>query len=57
MTRTATRARTGTRSDSGRRDYVPALPHPSWRADTGAANDSTERKLTNASEFWNRLGL
>jgi len=39
-----------------RRDYVPPLPHSSWRLSTGEVVTGAAR-LTSASDFWNRLGL
>jgi hypothetical protein len=40
-----------------RRDYVPPLPHPSWRVDATLPDIGGAAQILRARDFWDRLGL
>jgi len=42
---------------SGRRAYVPPLPHSSWRLATIGLTAGSAAPLASATEFWDKLGL
>lgn len=47
--------KTGThRHTPPRRDYIPPLPHRSWRLSAASSGPDTPR-LTSARDFWDRL--